>query len=277
MTWTSDDHPHTASSPNSSSSPSAPASVSVSASRAASQDSPEIQRWQDCRGLLLDLDGVITPTLDIHKRAWFNLFAPYIEKRAAELHTPLAPYTMEDYFTYVDGRHRLDGVRDVLRSRNLPEADNPDIVEQLGLKKNAEFMETLERDGIQAYPGSAAVIDAAQHLGIPYAVVSSSRNTRPVLRAAHLLERFDVIVDGNTDEEKHLRGKPAPDTYLYAAELLGLPAADCAVFEDAAAGVAAGRAGGFGLVVGVNRGTGETELISAGADIVVDDLGDTLA
>ena len=259
MTWTSDDHPHTASSPNSSSSPSAPASVSVSASRAASQDSPEIQRWQDCRGLLLDLDGVITPTLDIHKRAWFNLFAPYIEKRAAELHTPLAPYTMEDYFTYVDGRHRLDGVRDVLRSRNLPEADNPDIVEQLGLKKNAEFMETLERDGIQAYPGSAAVIDAAQHLGIPYAVVSSSRNTRPVLRAAHLLERFDVIVDGNT------------------AELLGLPAADCAVFEDAAAGVAAGRAGGFGLVVGVNRGTGETELISAGADIVVDDLGDTLA
>ena len=171
MTWTSDDHPHTASSPNSSSSPSAPASVSVSASRAASQDSPEIQRWQDCRGLLLDLDGVITPTLDIHKRAWFNLFAPYIEKRAAELHTPLAPYTMEDYFTYVDGRHRLDGVRDVLRSRNLPEADNPDIVEQLGLKKNAEFMETLERDGIQAYPGSAAVIDAAQHLGIPLSLI----------------------------------------------------------------------------------------------------------
>ena len=227
--------------------------------------------------MLLDLDGVITPTLEIHKRAWFNLFAPYIEQRAAELGQELAPYTMEDYYTYVDGRHRLDGVRDVLRSRNLPEAEDPETVERLGLQKNDEFMETLQRDGIRAYPGTVALIEVARMLGIPYAVVSSSRNTRPVLEAANLLDRFEVIVDGNTADEQHLSGKPAPDTYLYAAELLGLPARRCAVFEDATAGVAAGRAGDFGLVVGVNRGSGAAGLQAAGADLVVDDLGETLA
>ena len=268
MTWNLDNQAHMPSSNNPVASPEAAAG--------GEKDPRETLRWQDCRGVLLDLDGVITPTLDIHKRAWFNLFAPYIEQRAAELGEELAPYTMEDYYTYVDGRHRLDGVRDVLRSRHLPEAEDPGTVERLGLQKNNEFMETLQRDGIRAYPGTVALIEVARLLGIPYAVVSSSRNTRPVLQAANLLDRFEVIVDGNTADEKRLPGKPAPDTYLYAAERLGVPARQCAVFEDATAGVAAGRAGDFGLVVGVNRGSGAASLQAAGADLVVDDLGETL-
>ena len=243
----------------------------------ATPDPRDTLRWQDCRGLLLDLDGVITPTLDIHWRAWHHLFVTYLHQRATELGQPLAPYTTEDYFTYVDGRHRLDGVSNILRSRGLPEAEDLETVERLGRQKNDEFMSTLRQDGIRAYPGTVALIEVARLLGIPFAVVSSSRNTRPVLEAAHLLERFDVIVDGTTADEHHLSGKPAPDTYLYAAELLGIPARQCAVFEDSTAGVAAGRAGDFGLVVGVNRGTGVAELRAAGADLVVADLGETLA
>ncbi len=232
--------------------------------------------WQECQGLLLDLDGVITPTLDIHKRAWHNLFAPYLEKRAAELGRDIAPYTLEDYHKYVDGRHRLDGVREMLRSRSLPEAEDAVVVEKLGLQKNDEFLRTLHTEGITAYPGTVAMLDAADKLGIRYAVVSPSRNTRPVLKAAGLLSRFKIIVDGNTAIDQNLPGKPAPDTYLHAAQLLGLSAPDCVVVEDATSGVAAGRAGNFALVIGVDRGTGEQELLEAGADLVVTDLAEVL-
>lgn len=236
----------------------------------------KVTRWQECQGILLDLDGVITPTLDIHKRAWHHLFAPYLEKRSQELGRNIAPYTIDDYHKYVDGRHRLDGVRDMLRSRDLPEADDEALVEKLGHQKNTEFLHALEEEGISAYPGTVALFDAADELGIRYAVVSSSRNTRPVLRAAGLLDRFTVIVDGNTAVDHNLRGKPAPDTYLYAASLLGLPASGCVVVEDATSGVAAGKAGEFALVIGVDRGTGADELVAAGADIVVTDLAEVL-
>lgn len=236
----------------------------------------KVVRWQECQGVLLDLDGVITPTLDIHKRAWHNLFAPYLHKRSQELGRDIAPYSLSDYHKYVDGRHRLDGVRAMLRSRNLPEAEDDTLVEKLGLQKNTEFLRTLDEEGIAAYPGTVAFLDAADDLNIPYAVVSSSRNTRPVLRAAGLLDRFTVIVDGNTAAERTLLGKPAPDTYLYAASLLGLPASGCVVVEDATAGVAAGKAGDFALVIGVDRGTGADALLDAGANIVVTDLAEVL-
>lgn len=235
-----------------------------------------LTRWQECAGLLLDLDGVITPTLDIHKRAWHNLFAPFLQQRATELGREIAPYTMADYHDYVDGRHRLDGVRSVLASRDLPDAADDALIEKLGLQKNDEFLRTLNEEGITAYPGTVALLEEADQLGIPYAVVSSSRNTRPVLQAAGLLERFEIIVDGNTAVERGLPGKPAPDTYLYAAELLGVPAAQAVVVEDALSGVAAGKAGHFGLVVGVDRGTGAEELRAAGADLVVSDLAEVL-
>ena len=199
-----------------------------------------------------------------------------MEKRAAELGRDIAPYTLEDYHKYVDGRHRLDGVREMLRSRSLPEAEDAVVVEKLGLQKNDEFLRTLHTEGITAYPGTVAMLDAADKLGIRYAVVSPSRNTRPVLKAAGLLSRFKIIVDGNTAIDQNLPGKPAPDTYLHAAQLLGLSAPDCVVVEDATSGVAAGRAGNFALVIGVDRGTGEQELLEAGADLVVTDLAEVL-
>jgi len=225
-------------------------------------------------GLLFDLDGVLTPTAEVHMRAWARLFSDYLTSRGDD-----KPYTEQDYFDHVDGKPRYDGVRDMLASRGitLPEGtpdDSPDLetVCGLGNRKNSVFAAELQENGVTPYPGSVAFLDRAIASGYRVAVVSSSRNAVPVLKAAGLRDRFEHIVDGEVAAAAQLPGKPAPDTYLEGAALLGLTAGECVVIEDAQSGVDAGRRGAFGLVVGVNRGVGARALLDNGADFVVDDL-----
>lgn len=226
--------------------------------------------------VLFDLDGVLTPTAEVHMRAWDRMFNSYLESRAGQ-----QPYTEKDYYDYVDGKPRYDGVRSFLASRQieLPEGTPEDSPEAetvcgLGNRKNVEFSRVLETDGVQAYPGSVRLIDWLETVKITMAVVSSSRNARAVLQAAGLLDRFPVIVDGNVAADRGLAGKPAPDTFAAAAADLGVEVGRAVVVEDALSGVAAGRAGSFGLVVGVDRGAGVERLLKSGADVVVADLGE---
>ncbi|MCC8906545.1 MULTISPECIES: HAD family hydrolase [unclassified Curtobacterium] len=230
-------------------------------------------RLADQRALLFDLDGVLTPTADVHMRAWSRLFTPYLAQHG------VAPYTEQDYFAYVDGKPRYDGVRSLLESRgiDLPQGtpDDPpdaDTVCGLGNRKNAEFTAELTEHGVEPYPGSLRFLVAAIDAGLSVAVVSSSANAVQVLRTAGILERFPVVVDGLVAREDGLAGKPAPDTYLDAASRFGLTAAECVVVEDATSGVEAGRNGAFGLVIGVDRGAGADALRAHGADVVVGDL-----
>jgi beta-phosphoglucomutase family hydrolase len=227
--------------------------------------------WGDYGAVLFDLDGVITPTALIHERAWADLFAPW-------------GFTNADYLAYVDGRPRYDGVRTFLASRGveLPEGDPSDppgdaTICALGNRKDEMFNAVLAREGIKPYPGSVAVLDVLDELGIPSAIVSSSKNARTVLQAAGVEDRFDTVVDGNTLVDEGLAGKPDPAMFLHAARQLDVPPARAVVVEDAISGVAAGHAGDFGLVIGVDRGGNRQALEDAGADIVVDDLGETLA
>jgi beta-phosphoglucomutase family hydrolase len=238
---------------------------------------PDVQRLGALRAVLFDLDGVLTPTAEVHMRAWGRMFSAFLASRGA------APYADADYFAHIDGKPRLDGVRSMLASRGitLPEGtpgDDPALatVAGLGNRKNAAFTAELAEHGVEPYPGSVRFLDAAAAAGLEVAVVSSSRNAEPVLRAAGLRDRFTVVVDGAVAAAAGLAGKPAPDTYLHAAGLLGRTAAECAVVEDAHSGVQAGRAGGFGLVVGVDRGAGALELLASGADLVVDDLAELI-
>lgn len=226
--------------------------------------------WGQYRAVLFDLDGVITPTASIHEKAWADLFAPW-------------GFTNADYLAYVDGRPRYDGVRTFLASRDvhLPEGDptdapGDDTICALGNRKDEMFNAVLGRDGIAPYPGSLAVMDHLDALGIPSAIVSSSKNARTVLRAAGIEARFPVVVDGHTAVEHHLAGKPDPAMFVHAAERLGVAPAGAVVVEDAISGVAAGHAGNFAFVLGVDRGGNRQALSEAGADLVVDDLGETL-
>ncbi|HET8985416.1 MAG TPA: HAD-IA family hydrolase, partial [Trueperaceae bacterium] len=224
--------------------------------------------------VLFDLDGVLTPTAEVHMRAWASLFSPLLAA-----HAGMAPYTDEDYFQHIDGKQRYQGVAQLLRSRGLelpwgdpsdpPEADT---VCGLGNRKDAVFKRVLNEEGVVPYAGSVALLDALAAHGTRVAVVSSSRNAGTVLLAAGLAERFTVVVDGLSAAAEGLASKPDPATYLRAAELLGVPAARSVVVEDATSGVEAGRRGAFGLVVAVDRGAGAASLTSAGADIVVSDL-----
>ena len=230
--------------------------------------------WTGIRAALFDLDGVITPTAEVHMVAWREMFNTFLAA-----HEQARPYTDDDYFAHIDGKPRYDGVRDLLSSRgiSLPEGepdDDPDAetVCGLGNRKNDTFNRILARDGVRAYPGTLALLRDLDDRGIAAAVVSSSKNARGVLDAAGLGERFDVVVDGTLARQEELRGKPAPDTYLRAAELLGVPKQACVVVEDAVSGVEAGRAGGFARVLGVDRGAGAETLRGAGADVVVSDL-----
>lgn len=228
--------------------------------------------------LLFDLDGVLTPTAEVHMRSWSRLFTSYLAAERID-----QPYTDDDYFTHIDGRPRYDGVRAFLASRGvtLPEGtpeDSPDLATVCGLgnRKNEAFNDTLREEGVTAYEGSVALLDAVEASGLRMAVVTSSRNGAAVLAAAGLDTRFGIVVDGLLSAEKNIAGKPAPDTYLHAADLLGLPASACAVIEDAPSGVEAGAAGTFGLVVGVDRGVGADTLLTRGADVVIDDLAELI-
>jgi beta-phosphoglucomutase family hydrolase len=229
--------------------------------------------WDAVDAVLFDLDGVITPTAEVHMHAWAEMFRPFLAARGG------APYTDEDYFSYVDGRPRYDGVATLLRSRGIElpwgePSDSPaaETVCGLGNRKNEMFGTVLARDGVTPYPGSVRLIDVLEHRSVPMAVVSSSANAPEVLRAAGLLERFAAVVDGAVAREHALPGKPRPDTYQYAADLLGVPHERAVVVEDAVSGVQAGAAGGFALVVGVDRGAGAETLRANGADVVVRDL-----
>lgn len=231
--------------------------------------------WSDYDAVLFDLDGVLTPTALVHMRAWREMFNQFLLG-----HHPEQPaYSDDDYFHYVDGKPRYAGVRSFLASRGLDLPDGtPDdapgtlTVCGLGNEKNDLFESILATEGVSAYPGSRALVEKLASAGIQQAVVSSSRNAPAVLEAAGLLEYFETIVDGVVATERLLAGKPAPDTFLYAADLLEVPVARCVVVEDALSGVQAGRAGKFGLVVGVDRGVGAGVLLEHGATMVVADL-----
>ena len=236
--------------------------------------------WPDHDAVLFDLDGVLTPTAEVHMRAWsemFNAFLSSWEDPAADTST----YTDDDYFAHVDGKPRYDGVRDLLTARgiDLPEgdpSDAPDLdtVCGLGNRKNDAFNAVLERDGVSPFPGSVALLDHLRDLGMPLAVVSSSANAPAVLEAAGLAGRFVTVVDGRVATELGLPGKPAPDTFVHAATACGATPARSVVVEDAVSGVRAGAAGEFGLVIGVDRGAGAQTLTDAGAHLVVADLGE---
>ena len=224
--------------------------------------------WADYDAVLFDLDGVITPTAIVHMRAWSEMFNDFLASWPGDGDT--SPYADGDYYAHVDGKPRYDGVRDFLASRGIP-ADE-ELVVRLGDEKNVAFNAVLERDGVEPYPGSVRLLDHLRELGTPLAVVSSSANAPAVLEAAGLLDRFQTVVSGDVAHRLGLAGKPAPDTFLHAAEELGATAATSVVLEDAVSGVRAGQAGDFGLVVGVDRGAGADTLRDAGADVVVEDL-----
>ncbi|PQD98141.1 hypothetical protein MPNTM1_01512 [Mycolicibacterium parafortuitum] len=223
------------------------------------------------RACLFDLDGVLTDTASVHRRAWKAMFDEYLRARGGDF----VPFDAgPDYERYVDGKPRADGIRSFLGSRDI--AADEDTVTRLGERKNQMFLDTMRTDGVEVFDGSRRYLQAAAEAGLRRAVVSSSANTREVLELTGLDRYIEVRVDGVTLREENLPGKPAPDTFLRAAALLDVAPADAAVFEDALSGVAAGRAGEFGLVVGVDR-TGQSEALREnGADIVVTDLGELL-
>jgi beta-phosphoglucomutase family hydrolase len=232
------------------------------------------------RGCLFDLDGVLTKTAKVHDAAWKEMFDGYLRERARQTGGEFVPFDpVADYDKYVDGKPRADGTRSFLASRGieLPEGgpDDPpgaDTVQGLGARKNAILLRRIHEDGVETYEGSVRYVRAVRDAGLPRAVVSSSANCREVLTAAGIADLFDARIDGLTAEREHLRGKPAPDMFLAGARALRLQPAQAAVFEDALAGVAAGRAGRFGYVVGVDRAGQADALLRNGADIVVSDL-----
>ena len=214
---------------------------------------------------LFDLDGVITQTAKQHARAWKQTFE-------AILHVPFDP--VRDYDEYVDGKPREEGVRSFMEAKGIP--PDPATVARIAEQKDRLFVDLIHREGVETYPGSVRYLGAARDQGKKLAVVSSSRHTTEVLDAAHLSNAFDAQVDGIVAERERLPGKPAPDTYLKAASMLQAQPADAAVYEDALAGVEAGRNGHFGRVIGVDRAHQREALKEHGADIVVDDLAELL-
>jgi beta-phosphoglucomutase family hydrolase len=232
---------------------------------------------------LFDLDGVLTDTASVHMAAWKDMFDAFLQQRAAKTGAAFVPFTAHDYEQYVDGKPRLDGVRDFLASRDitLPEGapDDPadaQTVSGLGNRKNAEVQHRIRTQGVTVYQGSLRYLEAARDAGLHRVVVSSSANTAEVLEVTGLAQYIELRVDGVTIRDEHLKGKPAPDTFLAAAQRIGASPTQCAVFEDALAGVAAGRAGSFGFVVGVDRVGQGAALRAHGADIVVTDLAQLL-
>jgi beta-phosphoglucomutase family hydrolase len=235
---------------------------------------------------LFDLDGVLTRTASVHAAAWKEMFDGYLRERSERTGEPFAEFDpVADYGRYVDGRKREDGTRSFLESRgiSLPEGDPDDPPEKetirgLGNRKNALVLKLIEEKGVETFDGSIDYVRAARRAGLRTAVVSSSANTVQVLRTTGITDLFDARVDGVVAAERNLPGKPAPDMFLAGAKELDVPADRAVVFEDALAGVQAGRDGRFGFVVGVNRldeAHGKA-LAEHGADVVVTDLGDLL-
>ncbi len=233
---------------------------------------------------LFDLDGVLTQTARVHNAAWTETFDDFLRRHAAATGEPYRPFDPDaDYRRYVDGRPRLDGVRTFLASRgiSLPDGtpDDPpgtDTVQGLGSQKNTLLLERIRTTGVDVYPGSVAYLKAVAAAGLRRAIVTASANGREVVAAAKLEPLLEARVDGLTARAEGLRGKPHPDTFLAGAKMLGVEPKQAVVFEDALAGVEAGRAGGFGYVVGVDRVGQADDLRAHGADVVVGDLADLL-
>ena len=232
--------------------------------------------------VLLDLDGVITDTASLHALCWKQMFDEYLQKRARQRGEPFRPFDIAtDYALYVDGKPRFDGVRDFLASRGIQlhegSLDDPgqtETVGGLGNRKNDLINRVINDTGVKPYEGSVRLISQLRERGFKIAVVTSSQNCDVVLRAVNLDAFFEVRVDGHMIHGQQLAGKPAPDTFLMAATLLGVDPARAVVIEDAIAGVQAGFNGNFGLVIGVARKGNAEELRSHGAHLVVNDLGD---
>jgi beta-phosphoglucomutase family hydrolase len=232
---------------------------------------------------LFDLDGVLTRTAVVHAKAWKETFDSFMKGRAEQTGEPFVPFSNGDYDRYVDGRPRLDGTRNFLRSRGieLPEGDRSDppdapTINGVSNRKNERVLQLLEEGKIEVYDGSIEYVRQARQKGLRTAVVSSSANTAQVLEAAGIADLFEARIDGLVAIERKLNGKPAPDTFLAGAEELGATPGQAAVFEDALAGVEAGRAGKFAVVVGVDR-VGQADALQAhGADVVVQDLSELL-
>ena len=233
---------------------------------------------------LFDLDGVLTKTATVHAVAWKKMFDEYLQRRTERTGESFEPFDrVSDYDRYVDGKPRYEGVQSFLEARDiqLPRGDPSDppdaeTIDGLGNRKNELVLAMIRDQGVEAYEGSILYVKAARDAGLRRAVVSSSANARDVLNAAGILDLFEEIVDGQVADEQNLRGKPAPDTFLAGAKLLGVKPDQAAVFEDALAGVEAGRAGQFGIVVGVDRVGQAQELMEHGADVVVADLQELL-
>lgn len=220
---------------------------------------------------LFDLDGVLTQTAKVHAAAWKEMFDAFLHERPGPF---VAFDPVRDYDEYVDGKPRNDGVRSFLASRGIELSDGE--VVDLGSRKNKLVLKLIHDQGVQPYEGSVRYVHAARDAGLRRAVVSSSTNARDVLAAAGISDLFEHIVDGHVAEREGLNGKPAPDTFLAGARALEVEPAHGAVFEDALAGVAAGHAGGFGCVVGVDRAGQADELRKHGATVVVSDLAELL-
>lgn len=233
---------------------------------------------------LFDLDGVLTRTATLHAAAWKRTFDDLLRRRAMPGGAAPVPFdALADYDAYVDGKPRAAGVRSFLASRGIElaegspaDAASADTVYGVGRRKNQLVQEIMAQHGVVAYEGSARFLAAVHDAGLRRAVVTSSENASAVLRAAGLEGAFDVQVDGEMAHRLGLAGKPAPDVFQEAARRLGVAPAEAAVFEDALAGVTAGRAGGFGLVVGVDRAGQAAELRAGGADVVVADLAELI-
>jgi beta-phosphoglucomutase family hydrolase len=248
------------------------------------ESKPALQRDQ-YDAVLLDLDGVITDTASIHAACWKQMFDEYLQDRATRRGEAFRPFDIAtDYLLYVDGKPRYDGVRDFLASRGirLPEGspDDPpqaETVDGLGNRKNDLVNKIIEEKGVEPYQGSVELIRQLRDRGFKIAVVTSSQNCTAVLKAAKLDGFFDAQVDGNVIHAQHLAGKPAPDSYLMAAKLLGVEPTRAVVIEDALSGVEAGSNGKFGLVVGVARKGNADELRRHGANLVVNDLGELVS
>jgi beta-phosphoglucomutase family hydrolase len=236
------------------------------------------------RACLFDLDGVLTDTASVHTKAWKAMFDAFLSEHAKRTGEKFVPFdAAADYRQYVDGKKREDGVRSFLQSRGIeiPEGspddpDDADTIYGLGNRKNDMFQKVLDKDGVQVFEGSRRYLEAVSAAGMGIAVVSASANTPQVLKITGLDRYIQQRVDGNTLREEHLPGKPAPDSFLRGAQLLDVAPDAAAVFEDALSGVAAGHAGHFGYVVGVDR-VGQAEgLRKSGADVVVTDLAELL-
>ena len=236
------------------------------------------------RACLFDLDGVLTKTATVHAAAWKQMFDAYLRDRATRTGEKFVPFDPDsDYGEYVDGKPRYDGVRSFLASRGieLPDGEESDppsaeTISGLGNRKNEIVLRMIHEDGVEAYPGSVRYLEAARDAGLRRAVVSSSTNCHDVLVAAGIEDYFEARIDGVVAEREHLRGKPAPDTFLAGARALGVEPGAAAVYEDALAGVAAGRAGNFGCVIGVDRVGHAEGLRQHGATVVVQDLAELL-